>query len=298
MTLSGTIVVVDVGNSAIKVAVQHSSDATTARHGSWADASDDALSLQSFPLNRQGWAEQICGWVSQNAHDSELSWWVSTVNRAASGPLRDAVSVAFPQSSWQTLCHEDVPMQTEVDQPERLGIDRLIGAYAASIRCSTPLVVVDAGSAVTVDWVRNGPSGRPVFAGGAILPGICLQHAVLATGTEGLQRPPDEQGPDVHGVATLGPATTTEKAIRLGVMAAVAGGIDRLAEEYAFGQESPPLGKKNGSADRPGLLLTGGDGPIISPYLRTKHDLIPHLVCLGLLDLATRECQNTPSGLK
>ena len=52
--------------------------------------------------------------------------------------------------------------------PDRVGIDRLLSAYAVVRRCESPAVIVDAGSAVTVDWV----DAAGCFCGGAILPGF------------------------------------------------------------------------------------------------------------------------------
>lgn len=303
MTTAETIVAVDVGNSAIKVAIAKAG--TTAKtagavHDNHRPVGDGLLQ-QSFPLDSARCSGQLCAWVAEHAGDTPLSWWVSTVNRAASGPLQHAVTEQFASSNqvsqWRILGHEDVPLQTDVDFPECLGIDRLVGAYAASIRYATPLVVVDAGSAVTVDWIRSDRGGRAVFAGGAILPGIRLQHAALATGTEGLRQQiefPKQPACPTEFRSDLEPATSTEQAIRLGVIAAVAGGIERLAEAYFSLAKSPT----ENSSENPLVVLTGGDGPTISAYLRSNHALAPNLVCLGLLDLANRQCQNAASGLK
>ena len=309
MTTDETNVAVDVGNSAVKVAVCHRSASINAapvppRVGRYFEGE---LPHQSFPLDQPRWSDEICRWVARHVDGAPISWWVSTVNHAASGPLRDAVTAAFgpasPGERWQVLSHDDVPLQTEVGCPHRLGIDRLIGAYAATLRFPAPVIVIDAGSAVTVDWVRNDPVGGPRFVGGAILPGIRLQHAALASGTEGLGPTAQRAGqvglPDTApGVASMNPGRDTEQAIRLGVLAAVAGGIDRLAEEYSQGIQTNQVAPQHPKNEVPAVVLAGGDGPRISPYLRTKHTLIPHLVSLGLMDLASRECQRAPGGLK
>jgi type III pantothenate kinase len=327
VTTAETIVAVDVGNSAVKVAVCHRAgavDATISGQEGGQCGGDD-LSQRSFPLDRPGWSDQICRWVTQQAKNTSISWWVSTVNHAASDPLRDAVTEAFGPANrlgrWQVIGHQHVPLQTEVDFPQRLGIDRLIGAYAATIRFRAPVIVVDAGSAVTVDWVRSDPIDGPRFGGGAILPGIRLQHAALATGTEGLGPPAEQASVSTQvrhrerhppsGAAearqsgqlassgdVLEPGRNTEQAIRLGVLASVAGGIDRLAEDYSWGDRASTADNHHRTVEIPTVVLTGGDGPRISPYLRRKHALVPNLVCLGLMDLASRECQKASGGLK
>ncbi|QDV47231.1 Type III pantothenate kinase [Stieleria neptunia] len=304
MTPAETIAAIDVGNSAIKVALANTSDLLAGAVNS--SAPDGSICYQTFPLDQPQWDQQVCHWVQQQTGRSEVSWWVSTVNHAASRPLRDAVcdcwesrrSMSGPprQVDWRHLSSHDVPLQIRVDAPEKVGIDRLLSAYAASNRFDPPLVVVDAGSAVTVDCVRRSPDAPPVFAGGAILPGIRLQHAALVTGTEGLQQATLETVPD--GGRAMAPATNTRQAIRLGVLAAVVGGVERLAREYA---ESPQTSdaRENGDADGAfRIVLSGGDAVTLSPYLRAPHERVPHLVCLGILDLAIRQCQLAPSGLK
>lgn len=314
MTGSKMLVAVDVGNTAIKVAVANVSDAQPGPSGV---TDRDAVSFQSFSLNRSGWDQRICDWVKQQTGDAALNWLVASVNQAASGALSESVSESFYQSNltdqWQALCHQAVPLRADVDAPDRVGIDRLVSAYAASIRFPPPVIVVDAGSAVTVDLVKSDPWGRAVFAGGAIFPGIRLQHAALATGTEGLRRQTNE-GRDASSLEKLKPAANTEEAICVGVLAAVAGGVERLAQDYAedvaeddtegdsrecaTAGQSPMNPGNRAAAGSPRIVVTGGDGPAISAVLRAKHDLLPDLVCLGMIDLATRQCQIAPSGLK
>ena len=287
-----TIAALDVGNSAIKVAVATATDRLClVTEGGSEGASTPQ---RTFSLDQSGWEQRIRDWVQRQTGNASVTWWVSTVNRAASRSLHEALSPR--EEHWRTLSFKDIPIRTEVDFPEKVGIDRLLSAYAASSRFSGPLVVVDAGSAVTVDYVRIRVPGQPIFAGGAILPGIRLQHAALATGTEGLQQAVQSMAP--QRVAQMGPATNTEQAIRLGVIAAVVGAVERLAHEYA--REQAPA-ETTGNQQAPvaqRIVITGGDAPLISRYLREKHDLIPNLVCQGILELAFQQCQIASSGLK
>jgi type III pantothenate kinase len=85
-------------------------------------------------------------------------------------------------------------------------------------------------------------------------------------------------------------------------LAAIAGAVDRLAEAYlqpqpqARSQESQEWVDVAG--DEVSVVLTGGDAAAISPHLRCRHEIRPHLVCLGLLDLASWQCRHTAGGLK
>lgn len=299
-------VAVDVGNSAIKViAVDRQQHVPS-------DAWIDAAPQQTFSLLGLDWPQQVTAWVQsqrdRTASEASVCWWVSTVNHAASDPLRTACSRAASQVGsdfqWHQFEWQDVPMTIDVDAPERLGIDRLIGAYAAINRIPGPLVVVDAGSAVTIDWVRRAavnsrqtsPEDEPegVFCGGAIFPGLALQTAALSSGTEGLRQPAAGAFPlaalDRH--KTLSPGRNTGDAIRVGVIAAVVGAIERLAEDY------PQCPRDAASEISPAVVVSGGDSALISDHLRLQHVQIPHLVCRGLLDLAVKRCRSTAGGLK
>ena len=61
------------------------------------------------------------------------------------------------------------------EEPVRMGVDRWLALLAARHITKTPVVVVDAGSAVTVDLLsRDG-----VHVGGYILPGFSMQQSAL-----------------------------------------------------------------------------------------------------------------------
>ena len=347
MNAPETIVAADIGNSTIKLAVADSNALETRAEMGVGDKSTDVISdrgadgardcvsiddpfitRRSFLINQEDLDHQICDWINEQAPDRSMSWWVSTVNYATSRPLRAAVLSSLGErcspEDWREISYHDVPLRVEVEAPEKLGIDRLLGAYAASVRFGGPLVVVDAGSAVTVDLVRMSDGVSPSFAGGAILPGIRLQHSVLATGTEALRMRYSHERAVLDGTKPMTPGRNTDQAIRLGVSASVAGAIDRLYEDYSRllgpfaaaegtgdstnrgddGEQGTPQrtnSRRQGKAsqdsprlvqDSPRLVLSGGDAKAISRLLRSDHVQIPDLVCTGLLDLAVERCPN------
>lgn len=77
-----------------------------------------------------------------------------------------------------------LPLPVRVDRPGEVGPDRLVNAYGAARLHGAPVVVVDCGTATTVDAVdANG-----AFVGGAIAPGMLLGMEALAAGTARLPR--------------------------------------------------------------------------------------------------------------
>jgi type III pantothenate kinase len=138
-----------------------------------------------------------------------------------------------------------LPLPVEVPHPENVGMDRLLNAVAAKGR-SVPAVIVDAGSAVTVDWVDK----EGAFRGGAIFPGIRMMALALKEHTALLPRVEISSPPPPM------PADSTTSAIHAGIFAAVSGGIRDLTVQLV--RSSP------GSCT---CFLTGGDAPLLQPVL-------------------------------
>ena len=78
----------------------------------------------------------------------------------------------------------NVPLAVRVDRPHEVGADRLVNALAAARLYGTPAVVVDFGTATTLDCV--GADGA--YVGGAIAPGLELGLEALAARTAKLPR--------------------------------------------------------------------------------------------------------------
>ena len=278
-------VAVDVGNSAVKLCVRLSqSDRKTRSEPS---TSDESLIQHSIRIDQSNWPETAITWVRDHATCGQTQWRIASVHRDAARQLERAVSHDGRNVSILHITAKDVPIEILVDEPHRVGIDRLLGAYAAWNRYRDAVVVVDAGSAITVDWVCV--DGQ--FRGGAILPGLRLQTHSLATGTDALpelswqisENPNHEPG---HASTPLAPAKNTTDAIRLGVLTGAAAAIDRLAQNYFSDLDRSGWSNANsGTAQVGPLVLTGGDAAIISPHLQCRHDLVGSLVCRGLLDL-------------
>lgn len=77
-----------------------------------------------------------------------------------------------------------VPMPVRVDRPADVGADRLVNALAAARLHGTPALVMDLGTATTLDCV----AADGAFVGGAIAPGLGLGLDALVAGTALLPR--------------------------------------------------------------------------------------------------------------
>lgn len=153
------------------------------------------------------------------------------------------------------------------DHPGRLGTDRwvaLIGARAHVLRRgrARPALVVMIGTAVTADAL----DARGHFLGGLILPGHGIMLRALESGTAGLRVPTGEVRPF---------PTNTSDALTSGGTYAITGAIERMHRHLSEHDGEPPL-----------VLMTGGAGWKVAPYLDLEHELVDSLIFEGLLHLA------------
>ncbi len=208
------------------------------------------------------------------------TWTVSSVRSDALQVLRGSLETRTEQT-LRVVKHTDIPIQVHVDHPERVGIDRLLAAWAAgSLTDERPLIVIEAGSAVTVDLLSSTrASGLPPdlssidsFEGGAIIPGVPMILRLLGQGAD--QLPEMEVGDSID--LPLLPGKNTESAMLCGATSALLGGVQHVVERYRenLGKLVP-------------VILSGGDGLRIAPYIAPPLIVERHLVQRGLLMLAS-----------
>jgi type III pantothenate kinase len=202
--------------------------------------------------------------------------WLSAVDEFAAGnPAADVVVAGSNQSgvdlllaSWPNAwpsplvvrSSEAFPIRIAVDEPRRVGLDRLLNAVAANrLRADDQsAVIVDCGTATTVDFVSRGGA----FEGGAILPGFGLSAIALNRYTDALplvsfDELAEQVGADSAGAT--GPATlgrNTRRAIQSGVFWGQIGAIRELVSRLSQTDVDSPL-----------LILTGGGSSALAPFL-------------------------------
>lgn len=120
-----------------------------------------------------------------------------------------------------------VPLANAYLTPETLGRDRLAAAVGANVLYpARNVLVVDFGTAITIDWV----SADATFRGGCISPGVQARFRSLHDYTASLPMCSATESEELAGL-------TTVDAIELGVMNGVAfeieGYIRRMSEEIS-----------------------------------------------------------------
>lgn len=180
---------------------------------------------------------------------------VPRLNRIFREALRQAFGVkvlfATPQTIGITL--RGYPAR-------RIGTDRLVNALAAYARCKKACIVVDVGTAITIDAVNV----RGEFLGGAIVPGLDLMAEALYRMTERLPRVRL-----VRQRRAIG--RDTRACIRSGLFHGTVGMIDRTVEAIA---------REMGS--RPAIIATGGGVRSVMGHSRAVRRSHPDLTLEGL----------------
>ncbi|MSP81566.1 MAG: type III pantothenate kinase [Alphaproteobacteria bacterium] len=144
-------------------------------------------------------------------------------------------------------------IQVLVDRPAEVGADRLVNAIAGHVAYGGPLVIVDFGTATTLDVIdRDGN-----YRGGIIAPGVNLALEALHQAAASLPRIAVERPPSVIGKSTV-PAM--QSGIFWGYVSLIEGLVARIKGEL----DSPHSIK---------VIATGG----LAPLFESATDAIQHV---------------------
>lgn len=172
---------------------------------------------------------------------------------------------AYPQV--RAIALKQIPLKAVYPT---LGIDRALAVWGAGCMYGFPVLVIDAGTALTYTSANSDRA----LCGGAILPGLKLQLQSLATKTAAL--------PEVKLPESLPDrwSLNTQDAIASGIIYTVLAGINSFSQAWL---EQFPNGK---------IAVTGGDGELSNKYLQicypnlsAKMRFDRHLIFWGMRSL-------------
>jgi type III pantothenate kinase len=172
----------------------------------------------------------------------------------------------FDSDTCQVLTREDIntyPLEIRYDTPLTLGFDRIAAACGAySLYGGSPLLVIDAGTSMTVDFV----SENGMYSGGAISPGLDMRFRALHEFTGRLPLgTPDTTG-SITGTSTMG---SINAGAYMGMVMELQGFINRYELTY-----------KNLK-----IIMTGGDTEMLQMQLKKTIFAEPNLVLIGLNEI-------------
>lgn len=141
-------------------------------------------------------------------------------------------------------------LNIHVDVPSQVGSDRIVIAVAALAEYEAPLILMDLGTATTIEVVEPGN----IYMGGVIIPGVKVSVDALTSRAAQLPGISLDQPKSVIGKNTV-------DCMRSGIMYGTAGMIDGIVERM-----EEELGHKST------LVATGGMAQFVTPLCR--HDII------------------------
>jgi len=232
------IVDVDVGNTRVKWRVRHDSGVNThGVHKTFDDAAKE-IGVQGVPT-RIRLSSVGNGSVTREV-ETAAAHWGCIVQKAQTTKNAGGITCGY-------------------ERPESMGVDRWLALLAAWQQYQGACVVVDAGSAVTIDVLDS--AGR--HRGGYIVPGVMMMRNSLLGGTanillsEGFRRE-----------VTLG--VSTQEAVDHGALLMLRSFVEAVHEELLCSEANAKI------------FVTGGDGEMLVPLKDREAVYCKDLVLDGL----------------
>jgi len=219
----------------------------------------------SFATRYSGdWGARLADWLRDLPAGH---CWLASVLDAGRAQTLDAV-LAARFGDAVTRCRseaESCGVVNGYDEPGRLGVDRWLALLGAASLVAGDCVVIDAGSAITLDLLRG--DGRHL--GGAILPGIRTSQERFRQIFAHI----DFDDPRI--AANDEPGSSTEAAIQIDYPLDSIRRLRDLVTDWL-----PRLGPEAK------ILLAGGDAARVQRELGREARIVPDLVFLGMARLA------------
>lgn len=248
------IVAVDIGNTNIAI-------------GLFLDGKED--SIQSLP-----------GAGEADLKDCLVQAWekIPVLESSAEGRRDGVIVVSSVKPAWAEFIRkvaeqefdekihivgQDIPLpiSTWVDDPKKVGTDRIVSAAAAFAVVEDAVVVADFGTAVTIDLVdANG-----IFQGGVICPGFEISAQALKDNTAQLPKVTVHRPETPYG-------KNTADAINCGLYYSVIGALEEIVRRYA-----EEIGRW------PQTIITGSAAEMIKDDCPFIDNFVPHLVVKGIV---------------
>ena len=248
--VSKNVLTVDLGNSRAKFGIFE-----------WKNDRVRLVALSAVSLSVHGdIAGQIAVWVQQYSVDACIA-------AGSNPPILDQLIADWPEQlpvATAIRTARMIPVTLLVDQPDAVGLDRVLNALAAvRLYPHQNVIIVDSGTATTIDLVSMDGS----FCGGTILPGLRLSAIALHDYTARL---PMIDVDVQNSVSPQLPGKDTESAIRAGVFWGQVGAIREIVDR---------IGRTCG--DHPIVVFTGGGSRLLNSHFE-RAETVEALALHGL----------------
>ncbi|MBQ6107676.1 MAG: type III pantothenate kinase [Thermoguttaceae bacterium] len=205
-----------------------------------------------------------------HADGKPCEWWIASVNRNIFRKVTEWLAQNRPGDRVNVLNALNVPIQVDVEFPEKVGVDLLLSAITANeIRDpGRPAIIVDLGTVAKVDLVdENG-----VFRGGAFAPGLRMGAVAMDQQTDALPEIDVMEmlhRMETHGIPSV--AQNTIAAMQAGLFWGMVGTIRELTARTASTLAIPPQ-----------IFLTGGGAKTVRDALGEGFTYVDEMVMKGI----------------
>jgi type III pantothenate kinase len=244
------------------------------------DIGNTNIGVGLFLDGQEQFIRSIAGQSEAELRNCLVGAWrnVPVLETSAEGKRNGVVVVSSVKPVWTDLVRRIVeddlgtktlvvgkevplPMPVWVDEPMKVGTDRVVAAAAAYAVVEDAVVVADFGTAVTIDLVDE----HGVFQGGVIVPGFDISAQALKDHTAQL--------PKVTVHRPSGPyGKNTPDAINCGLYYSVIGAMEEIIRRYA-----EQIGRW------PQTIITGSGAETIKDDCPFVDNYVPHLVIKGIV---------------
>ena len=256
------LLAIDCGNTNVVFAIYDGDD----QRARWRISSDSRRSTDEYVV----WLTQLMTLKNINVDD------ITGVMIASVVPDIQPKLVALAHRGFDLvpLCVDDpdvdLGIDINIDRPEQAGADRLVNAVAAAAWHNLPAIVIDFGTATTLDLI--GPKGA--YEGGIIAPGVNLSIEALHMAAARLPRiavKPWQTDMPVLGTDTI---SAMESGVFWGYVGLVDGLLERLRNSYG--------------ADLP-AIATGGLAPLFAHHINGPLIVDVDLTLKGLVRIHAQQ---------
>jgi len=188
--------------------------------------------------------DEIRDWASSvHADDSMM---ISSVRK----DINSLIDEVMDQGKVQWINNGDLSnFELNYDTPKTLGMDRFLGCLGASSKTQNDVIVIDAGSACTIDMMTK----AQVYLGGVIMPGLQLFHNAVQSHLPEL--------PIVDKILPKHfPGHSTKESLQWGINGAFLGSVEYFLAKFIH------------HGNRPDLFITGGDAEIMAKLLEGSYE--------------------------
>jgi type III pantothenate kinase len=227
----------DIGNSTIKGAYKMGTQ--------WAVLTDERLFS----------ALELVKWIQQHPDSFER-----VVLASVREDVSEAIKKELSQQEILEVTVSDIPRDLlNYDTPKTLGIDRFLSCYGATNQTNKSVVVVDAGTATTIDFMDQ----DDVYHGGVITPGLWGFSEILKNKAPALPFVEFEFPKQWPGKNTVDSLKWGQAGFyKMGIL----GFLDKYEREFGDYE----------------LYITGGDAHVIERMIGRESKVRPFLVFEGL----------------